>query len=257
MSKNGMDEYRSWDAAYVLGSLVSSERHEFEEHLSGCAGCRAAVAELAGMPSLLAALSPEEALALGQADRGRPVPGVAPGVAGGLAGGLPSGLAGQVQRGRRRVRLAVAALVVGAAAASGAVTVAVTAPVSAPPLPPAQTQAASGTALNFTPVADSMLAAKGSLTRQPWGTRIDWECTYTPSPADVPAPDGSGGARPPEEYGLVVVDSRGAATQVATWTATPGTVATPTATTVIRTDDIRRVEIRAVASGRTILSASV
>ena len=61
MNRNGTDEYRRWDAAYVLGSLVSSERHEFEERLSGCAGCRAAVAELAGLPSLLAALSPEEA----------------------------------------------------------------------------------------------------------------------------------------------------------------------------------------------------
>ena len=79
MSHNGIDEYRSWDAAYVLGSLVSSERHEFEEHLSGCAGCRAAVAELAGLPSLLAALSPEEAQALGRTGAERPTPGVAPG----------------------------------------------------------------------------------------------------------------------------------------------------------------------------------
>ena len=240
MSQDGMDEYRSWDAAYVLGTLVSSERHEFEEHLSGCAGCRAAVAELAGMPSLLATLSPEEAIALSLGERGRQTPGM-----------LPE-LAKKVQRGRRRVRLAVAALVVGAAAASGAVTIAVTAP--APP--PAQTQAVSETALNFIPVVDGSLAAKGSLTPQPWGTRIDWACTYTPTPADVPAPQGSGSPRTSEEYALVVVDSHGVTTQVATWTASPGTVATPTATTMVRLDDIRRVEIRAIASGRTILTAS-
>jgi len=240
MSSNGTDAYRSWDAAYVLGSLVSSERHEFEEHLAGCAGCRAAVAELAGLPSLLAALSPEEALALGATDRERPTLAVLP------------GLAKKVQRGRRRVRLAVAGLVVGAAAASGAVTVAVTAP--APRA--VQTQTDSATVLNFTPVLDSTLVAKGSMTRQPWGTRIDWECTYMPSPAEVPAA-GSGGPASPEEYGLVVVDSRGTTTQVATWTATPGAVATPTATTLVRAADIRRVEIRSVASGRTILSASV
>jgi RNA polymerase sigma-70 factor (ECF subfamily) len=151
------------------------------------------------------------------------------------------------------VRLAVAGLVVGAAAASGAVTVAVTAP--APPA--VQTQAVSQTPLNFTPVVDSSLVAKGSLTLQPWGTRIDWECTYAPAPADAPVPEGPGGPRTPEEYGLVVVDSRGVTTQVATWTATPGTVATPTATTVVRLADIRRVEIRAIASGRTVLAASV
>ena len=110
MSHNGIDEYRSWDAAYVLGSLVSSERHEFEEHLSGCAGCRAAVAELAGLPSLLAALSPEEAQALGRTDAREADAALLP------------GLAKKVQRGRRRARLAVAGLVLGAAAASGAVT---------------------------------------------------------------------------------------------------------------------------------------
>lgn len=241
MSHEGKDEYRSWDAAYVLGTLVSSERHEFEQHLSGCAGCRAAVADLAGIPSLLAALSPEEAIALGQNERARPTLGV------------PPGLAKTVQRGRRRGRLAVAGLVLGVAAASGAIAVAVTAP--APPA--VQTQAVSQTALTFTPVADSSLVAKGSLTPQPWGTRIDWECTYTAAPADVPVPAGSASPGSPEEYGLVVVDSRGVTTQVATWAATPGTVATPTATTVVRLSDIRRVEIRAIASGRTILTASV
>ena len=192
MSHNGIDEYRSWDAAYVLGSLVSSERHEFEEHLSGCAGCRAAVAELAGLPSLLAALSPEEAQALGRTGAERPTPALLP------------GLAKKAQRGRRRARLAVAGVVLGAAAASGVIAVAVTAP--APPA--VQTQAASDVALNFTPVVDSALVAKGSLTRQPWGTRIDWECTYTLSPADSPRQAGPGGPRTPEEYALVVVDSR-------------------------------------------------
>lgn len=240
MIQDGVDEYRSWDAAYVLGTLVSSERHEFEEHLSGCAACRAAVAELAGIPSLLAALSPGEAIALGQGKSDQTL-------------GVFRGLAEKVQRGRRRVRLAVAALVVGAAAASGAVTVAVTAP--APPA--GQTQAVSPTALNFTPVLDSSLVAKGSLTLQPWGTRIDWECTYTATPADLPGHRGPGAPGSPEEYGLVVVDARGVTRQVATWAATPGTVATPTATTVVRISDIRRVEIRAIPSGRTVLTASV
>jgi RNA polymerase sigma-70 factor (ECF subfamily) len=241
MSHNGIDRYRSWDAAYVLGSLVSSERHEFEEHLSGCAACRAAVAELAGLPSLLAVLSPEEAQALGRAESEGPPQGLLP------------GLAKKAQRGRRRARLAVAGLVLGTAAASGAVAVAVTSP--APPA--VQTQPASEVTLNFTPVADSALVAKGSLTRQPWGTRIDWECTYTLSPVDVPPQAAPGGPRNAEAYGLVVVDSKGVATQVATWTATPGTVAAPTATTDVPVADIRRVEIRAIASGQTLLGARV
>ncbi|WP_018772763.1 anti-sigma factor family protein [Arthrobacter sp. 131MFCol6.1] len=235
MNQNGIDDYRRWDAAYVLGSLVSSERHEFEEHLSGCAGCRAAVAELAGLPSLLAALSPEEAQSLGRTDGERPTPKLQP------------GLANKVQRGRRRTRLAAAGIMLGAAAAAGAVYV----QVAGSPPPAAQIQAASATVLNFTPVAGGALAATGTLTTQPWGTQIDWKCTYTPSPADYASP----GPGTPEEYRLVVVDSRGATTQVATWTATPGTVATPTATTVVPTADIRSVEIRAVASGKTLLAA--
>lgn len=239
MSQSGTDKYRRWDAAYVLGSLIPAERHEFEEHLVGCAGCRAAVADLAGLPSLLGSLSTGEAEAIAHTDVTAPA-------------GLPRGLAERARRRRGRSRLAVAALVLGASAASGIVAAAVTAPT-----PPSVQVQAPVTALNFTPVAASALTAKGSIAAQPWGTQIDWECTYSLSPADYPRPTGTGGAQEPEEYGLMVVDSRGVTTQVASWTATPGTVATPTATTTIRAADIRRVEIRAVGSGTTLLSAAL
>src|SRR5260370_34418608 len=46
----------TWDAAYVLGSLTSNERREYEAHLATCKRCRAAVAELSGIPALLAML---------------------------------------------------------------------------------------------------------------------------------------------------------------------------------------------------------
>ncbi|MGV0798210.1 zf-HC2 domain-containing protein, partial [Mycolicibacterium elephantis] len=48
------DRYVTWDAAYVLGSLSGDERREYEAHLQTCAQCRAAVAELSGIPALLA-----------------------------------------------------------------------------------------------------------------------------------------------------------------------------------------------------------
>lgn len=241
MNHRGTDEYRDWDAAYVLGSLVSAERREFEEHLAVCPGCRAAVAELAGLPPLLAALSPDEAQAIGQAGSERPAQALVP------------ALAQRVRRGRRRTRLGVAGLVLGAAAASGALAVAV----SAPAPMAVQTQAAPQTVLKFAPVSGSALVAQGTLTGQSWGTRIDWECTYSPSPADIPSQAVPGGARTPEEYGLVVLDNRGVSTQVATWAATPGTAATPTATIAVRVDDIRRVDIVDVPSGRTLLSAAL
>ena len=54
------DPFAMWDAAYVLGSLDADERRQYETHLSSCSRCREAVAELAGMPALLALLNPDE-----------------------------------------------------------------------------------------------------------------------------------------------------------------------------------------------------
>jgi hypothetical protein len=36
------DPYELWDASYVLGSLSSSERREYEAHLTTCTSCRSA-----------------------------------------------------------------------------------------------------------------------------------------------------------------------------------------------------------------------
>src|SRR5262249_44144953 len=46
-------DYWMWDAAYVLGSLSSAERREFESHMGTCRSCRQAVAEIGGRPGLL------------------------------------------------------------------------------------------------------------------------------------------------------------------------------------------------------------
>ena len=54
------DPFVMWDAAYVLGALSSTERRQYEAHLTGCRPCRSAVAEFSGMPALLAMLRPEE-----------------------------------------------------------------------------------------------------------------------------------------------------------------------------------------------------
>ena len=54
-----IDMYETWDASYVLGALSSTERREYESHLNGCERCRSAVADLSGMPALLALLDPD------------------------------------------------------------------------------------------------------------------------------------------------------------------------------------------------------
>jgi anti-sigma factor RsiW len=58
------DRYATWDAAYVLGSLSADERREYEDHLSTCPRCRSAVAELSGIPPLLAKLDSADVAAL-------------------------------------------------------------------------------------------------------------------------------------------------------------------------------------------------
>lgn len=56
------DPYTDWDGAYVLGALSSGDRCEYEEHLNTCAPCSQAVADLAGLPGLLAKVPLEQAL---------------------------------------------------------------------------------------------------------------------------------------------------------------------------------------------------
>lgn len=54
-----IDAYEMWDASYVLGALSSSERREYETHLAECVRCRSAVADLSGVPALLALVDDE------------------------------------------------------------------------------------------------------------------------------------------------------------------------------------------------------
>ena len=65
------DPFVTYDAAYVLGALSPQDRAAFEEHLRGCAQCAAAVAELAGVPGLLARVSADDARGLVDPDRRR------------------------------------------------------------------------------------------------------------------------------------------------------------------------------------------
>lgn len=99
----GEHPYLMWDAAYVLGSLSAADRREFEAHLAGCASCRAAVAELCGVPALLSQLGADEVAAIGE-------PGVAAGTTSGspqMSSQLLPTLLATVRWRRRRTRLAI------------------------------------------------------------------------------------------------------------------------------------------------------
>lgn len=68
------DPYREWDVAYLLGSLSTAERTEYERHLETCAACKGEVGGLADLPSVLSALSRDQAAELLTA--GTPSPAV-------------------------------------------------------------------------------------------------------------------------------------------------------------------------------------
>ncbi|WP_020578143.1 zf-HC2 domain-containing protein [Actinopolymorpha alba] len=53
-------EVRAALGAYVLRALEESEAADVRDHLAGCAGCRAAYDDIAGVPALLSALNPDE-----------------------------------------------------------------------------------------------------------------------------------------------------------------------------------------------------
>jgi hypothetical protein len=55
---------------YVLGAIDPAERAMVDAHLETCQECRDELDELAGLPALLAMVSTEEALQLGEADPG-------------------------------------------------------------------------------------------------------------------------------------------------------------------------------------------
>jgi len=57
------DDLAEWDAAYILGALSLEERRIYEGYLEENPAKASDLADLAGMPGILKALSREEAVA--------------------------------------------------------------------------------------------------------------------------------------------------------------------------------------------------
>lgn len=224
------DRYATWDAAYVLGSLSSAERREYEAHMQGCARCRSAVAELSGIPALLAMLSPDDVAAL---DEQQPEPPP-------LRPEVLDSVLDKVRWRRRKARWLTSAAV-GLAAALLAVGLVVA---IRPEILGLQTNTTQTTAqqLEMTKVADTPLNATISLTSFAWGTRIDMACTYGQW-------SGSSAGTPPSQLGMVVVGHDGTRSEVATWLGLPGATALPSANTPMTKDEIASVQLVSLDQG--------
>jgi hypothetical protein len=226
------DRYVTWDAAYVLGSLTSNERREYEAHLENCARCRSAVSEISGVPALLAMLDLEDVRALDE-ETPEPPP---------LRPEVLDSILDKVRWRRRRSRwLTSAAVGVAAALLAVGVVVAVRPEiVGLENYDPQETVQA----MEMTKVAPTPINATISLTGFGWGTRIDMACTY-----------GDWGQRdaPPQNLGMVVVGRDGSHTQVATWLGLSGATALPSANTPIQKDEIAAVQLVSPEDGKVLL----
>ncbi|CAN5651480.1 zf-HC2 domain-containing protein [soil metagenome] len=237
------DSFALWDAAYVLGSLSSTERREYENHLSACRSCQESVGELSGMPALLALLDRDEMAA---ADDERPAdpPPLRPEVL--------AGLLEKVSSRRRRTRWLTWSV-----AAAAAVVLAVGVFVAIQPGPTApMAQSPSAAALTMTPVMPSSLDATVTLSRQGWGTRVEMACTYAWGPegsANEPGEEADAG----DKLAMVAVSRDGNHTQLATWMALSGTTAVTSGSTSMPIEDIVAVQVVSADTGDVLLQRNL
>jgi hypothetical protein len=241
------DTFAEWDAAYVLGALTAVQRSQFEEHLATCERCRAAVAELAGIPGLLAQVPPGEVLAMDVPDEGMaPAPPVS------LMPTLP------VRRRRWLTPLAAAAaaLLIGGVGGYAATSAART---SSPAVTSTVAVGRGGQAparLAFSPVDTSPMTAVVDVVPTGAGTELRVECQYA-SPSGSPSARTDGRDYSGVDYAIWVVDRSGGATKLKDWTARPDRVMHPTAVSKLPVTQIGSVEIRRVDDGSTVMRAAL
>ncbi len=216
----GDDPYALWDAAYVLGSLSGTERREFESHLATCPRCSAAVAELSGIPALLAHLDAKDVEAL---DDPAAEPPLRPEV-------LDS-LVEKVQWRRRRTRrFSVITLAAAAAVVAVALVVGI--------LPGIRGHGGDepmASAVTMSKVAQTPINAAVTLTGFGWGTRVDMVCTY----GDY----ASRGQETTENLSMVVLGHNGTQSEIATWVGVNGATALPSGNTTMQKDEIKSVQL--------------
>lgn len=233
------DPYGMWDASYVLGSLSSTERREYELHLSTCGACRSAVAELSGVPALLGLMDRDEMAAA--AELAPEPPPLRPEVL--------EGLLARVNWRRRRSRW-LAGTVTAAAATVLALGVFIAVRPSGLVTTPMPQPALS--AMSMTPVASSELTASFTLTSHDWGTSIDMICTYREL-----AGGSDGDADDDDTLAMVAIGHDGSRAQLATWLAKSGVTVVTSGTTSMPIGDIAAVQVVGAGSGNVLLQRNL
>lgn len=233
------DRFEHFDAAYVLGALSPTDRQQFEDHLTECPDCAAAVRELAGMPGLLATVDPADVEAPND-----PLPETL----------LPR-LMSDVRRARRR-RTSV--LMGGAAAAGAAVAVLAVGIAGGVGVGPDDQPAATSTQQTgarppqkpMTALTSTPLQARVSVQDMAWGAQVRLTCSYATGGSTY------GGKAPGPTYVLVVRNDDGDTQRVATWRALPGQTMTVTGASSWSAEAIASIQIRS-ADGAALLQRDI
>jgi hypothetical protein len=214
------DEFATYAAAYVLGALPPADRHAFEEHRSQCPSCAESVAELAGMPGLLARVR------LSEIDETEQVP-------------VPDTLLPHLLRDTNRRRDRVRWIAGGGAALAAAAALVVVLMLTV--ITAGGSPASPGLAMK-TVITDAEIHADAHIKNVGWGSKITVKCGYNQT-AHVTWD---------EFYALTVTPKHGQTQQVATWTVSPGHDTVLDGATAIHRDQISRIEIRD-STGKSVL----
>lgn len=246
------DDFSTWDAPYVLGSLTRDERLQYEGHLSGCLDCRAAVAELAGLPGMLALVDADVATSMIEPPTRAPAPPPPPMPE--LPPPMPelppppARLADAAER--RRTRSGWTSVGVALAAAAAAVAIAVPIAVS---ISGSNNETGPGTSeqafveRQMTPVQPTPVSASFKLVPAGEQTRVVMSCSYPPGEP----------LRYNADLALYVIRTNGQQQQLDQWPAGPGTELTIDRTIDGPPDQVRTVEIRAANTGSVLLTGTV
>ena len=194
------------------------------------------MAELSGMPALLALLDRDDMAAATEAPV-EPPP---------LRPEVLDLLLEKVSWRRRRSRW-VAATVTAAAAVVLALGVFVAVRPGA--IDPTVVPRTTVSAMTMAPVAPSELNASFTLTSYGWGTNIDMTCSYSESADAVDGHDDDAG----DKLAMVAVGRDGNHVQLATWMAQAGVTASTSGSTSMPIDEIAAVQVVSTDTGDVLL----
>jgi hypothetical protein len=224
------------DGAYVLGALSPADRAAFERHLSTCADCRDAVADIAVLPSLLGRLDAAGIERIAPPD---PNPERMPAL---LEAARTSRVRDQLAKRRRYAGVALVAAVLALLVGLGTGWLGLgrlspvgggTTTQQAAPRPTPSASPFSGPMADMTPVRPGLpVSAEIGLNGVRWGTRVTMHCAY----------GGSGQGRS-WTFRLVATGTDGTTEQVGSWVAKSGEQVNVTGATRFTRSELVKLQV--------------